>query len=42
MFLQAHKPELIDEDERLEEMDRVTKEWWDRLQAESGSLNVFL
>ena len=34
MFLQAHEPELIDEDERLEEMDVATKEWWDKMQAE--------
>jgi hypothetical protein len=34
MFLQAHEPELIDEDERLERMDLATKVWWDRMQAE--------
>ena len=34
MFLQAHELELIDEDERLERMDLVTKEWWDRVQGE--------
>jgi len=33
MFLQAHEPELIDEDERLEQMNTATNEWWDRLQA---------
>ena len=33
MFLQAHEPELIDEDERLKEMDKITGEWWDRIQA---------
>ena len=34
MFLQVHEPELIDEDERLEEMDTTTKEWWGKMQAE--------
>ena len=34
MFLQAHEPELIEEDERLEWMDLATKAWWDRMQAE--------
>ena len=34
MFLQAHEPELIDEDERLERMNLATKEWWDKLQVE--------
>lgn len=33
MFLQAHEPELIDEDERLEQMNTATNEWWDRMQA---------
>jgi len=33
MFLQAHEPELIDEDERLDQMDIITMKWWDRMQA---------
>ena len=33
MFLQAHEPELTDEDERLEWMDTATKEWWNRMQV---------
>jgi len=36
MFLQAHEPELIDEDDRLEEMNVTTKEWWDKMQAQFG------
>ena len=36
MFLQVHEPELVDEDERLEELDVVTKEWWDKMQAQRG------
>ena len=34
MFLQAHEPKLIEEDERLEQMDLATKAWWERMQAE--------
>ena len=30
-FLQAHVPELVEEDERLEEMDLVTKRWWAKM-----------
>ena len=33
MFLQAHEPELTNEDERLERMDMATKEWWNRMQV---------
>ena len=36
MFLQAHDPELTDEDERLDHMDMATKEWWDNMQAKGG------
>jgi hypothetical protein len=32
MFLQGHEPELTDEDERLEEMNTATTEWWDKMQ----------
>ena len=34
MFLQAHEPELIDEDERLEELNVTTEEWWDKMQTQ--------
>ena len=30
-FLQAHVPELVEEDERLEELDIVTKRWWAKM-----------
>lgn len=33
-FLQGHDPELLREDERLEELDVVTKEWWRRMGGE--------
>ena len=36
MFLQAHDPELTDEDERLDQMDVATKEWWDSMQGKGG------
>ena len=36
MFLQAHDPKLTDEDERLDQMDVATKEWWDSMQAKGG------
>ncbi len=28
LFMQAHEAELILEDERLGQMDRVTMDWW--------------
>jgi len=30
-FLQAHVPELLEEDERLEELDAITKRWWAKM-----------
>lgn len=30
-FLQAHMPKLLEEDERLEEMDAVTRRWWAKM-----------
>ena len=32
MLLQGHEPELIDEDDRLEQLDEVTGEWWSKMQ----------
>lgn len=41
MFLQAHKPPILDEDDRLEAMDVATRRWWDtvteEVEARSGS-----
>jgi hypothetical protein len=33
IFLQVHEPELTDQDERQEQMDVATKQWWDKMQA---------
>jgi hypothetical protein len=33
MFLQCHEDELIEEDERLEEMNTVTRDWWERMSS---------
>ena len=33
MFLQCHEGELIEEDERLEAMNTVTKDWWGRMSS---------
>lgn len=33
MFLQAHVPELLEEDERLGELDVVTRGWWDKMSS---------
>jgi hypothetical protein len=33
IFLQVHEPELTDQDERREQMDVATKQWWDKMQA---------
>lgn len=33
MFLQGHEAELIEEDDRLEHLDKVTGEWWMGMQA---------
>ena len=30
-FLQAHVPELLEEDERLEELNDITKRWWAKM-----------
>jgi hypothetical protein len=37
IFLEAHEPELVLEDERLDDLDRTTKVWWQRI---SSSLNM--
>jgi len=31
-FVQGHEPELTEEDERLEQLDEVTGEWWIQMQ----------
>ena len=31
MFLQAHVPELLEEDERLAGLDLITRRWWDKM-----------
>ena len=31
-FLQGHEPELVDEDDRLKQLDLVTGEWWTKMQ----------
>jgi len=31
MFLQCHEGELMEEDERLERLNTVTKMWWERM-----------
>ncbi|KAI9069505.1 hypothetical protein FKP32DRAFT_1555493, partial [Trametes sanguinea] len=31
VFLQSHDPDLLSEDERLEELNRVTLQWWMRM-----------
>ena len=30
-FLQGHVPELLEEDEQLEELDVLTKRWWAKI-----------
>ena len=32
-FLQAHVPELLEEDERLEGLDAVTRKWWAKMSS---------
>lgn len=34
-FLQAHKPPVLEEDDRLECLDVNTKMWWDRIKGTS-------
>ncbi len=34
MFLESHEPSLLSEDERLEKLDRQTKEWWLKMRQE--------
>ena len=34
-FLQAHVPELIEEDERLGELDVITRRWWAKMSPDS-------
>lgn len=33
MFLQAHIPELLEEDERFGELNLVTRRWWDKMSS---------
>ncbi|KAG6822648.1 hypothetical protein H0H92_013075 [Tricholoma furcatifolium] len=32
IFMAAHDPELLAEDDRLEHMDRQTRKWWQKMQ----------
>ena len=34
IFLQAHVPELLKEDERLEELDVVMRKWWTKMEKQ--------
>jgi len=37
IFLEAHEPELMLEDERLDDLDGTTKLWWQRMSMSSKS-----
>ena len=37
MFLDAHEPELVWEDERLDNLDKTTKVWWQRISCNLGT-----
>jgi len=37
IFLEAHEPELMLEDERLDDLDGTTKLWWQRMNSKSNS-----
>ncbi|PSS32096.1 hypothetical protein PHLCEN_2v2137 [Hermanssonia centrifuga] len=39
MFMQSHEPELALEDERLEDLDRITKQWWIAMGGEQRLLD---
>ena len=36
IFLEAHEPELVLEDERLDDLDNATKIWWQKMCSESN------
>ena len=36
IFLESHEPELVLEDERLDELDNTTKFWWQKMNSESN------
>ncbi len=38
ILLQTHNPELLNEDERLDKLDRDTKEWWTKMREELSEL----
>ncbi|THG92702.1 hypothetical protein EW026_g8293 [Hermanssonia centrifuga] len=40
LFRQSHEPELLIEDERLEALDRVTKQWWQQMGGEARQLEA--
>ena len=33
IFLEAHEPELVLEDERLDDLDHTTKDWWQKINS---------
>jgi hypothetical protein len=35
-FQKSHKTQLLDEDDRLEKLDRNTREWWSRMREPQG------
>ena len=37
MFLDTHEPELVWEDERLDNLDKTTKVWWQRISCNLGT-----
>ena len=37
IFLEAHELELVLEDERLDDLDKTTKVWWQRISFNSGT-----
>jgi hypothetical protein len=37
IFLEAHEPELVLEDERLDNLDNTTKLWWQKIGSKSNS-----
>jgi len=36
IFLEAHEPELVLEDERLDDLDSMTKLWWQEINSKSN------
>ena len=37
MFLDMYEPELVWEDERLDDLDKTTKVWWQRMGSNLGT-----